>query len=120
MTQTSTVSRPTGFLAATEQIIDVLHANAAESERLRHVAPVSVAAMTDAGLWRLLTPRTHGGAEAGLRTQVDTTMVVAAHDPAAGWVQMVSNAHVWMVGNFPLECQHEVFATGPDVRVPGA
>ena len=76
--------------------------------------------MTDAGLWRLLTPRTHGGAEAGLRTQVDTTMVVAAHDPAAGWVQMVSNSHVWMVGNFPLECQQEVFAAGPDCRVPGA
>ena len=120
MTQTTTAPHPTDFRTATDAIIDVLRANAAESERLRYVAPASVAAMTDAGLWRLLTPRTYGGAEAGLRTQVDTTMVVAAHDPAAGWVQMVSNAHVWMVGNFPLECQQEVFAAGPDCRVPGA
>lgn len=97
----------------------MLRANAAESERLRHIAPASVAAMSDAGLWRILTPRTHGGAEAGLRAQVDTTMLVAAHDPAAGWVQMVSNAHAWMVGSFPMECQEEVFAGGPDGRVPG-
>ena len=41
-------------------------------------------------------------------------MLVAANDPAAGWVQMVSNAHVWMVGNFPMACQEEVFAAGPD------
>lgn len=75
--------------------------------------------MAEAGLWRILTPRTYGGDEAGLRAQIDTVMVVAAADPAAGWVQMVSNAHVWMVGNFPVECQEEVFAAGPDCRIPG-
>ena len=109
----------TDLVAATEAITGVLRANAAESERLRQLAPASVEAMAEAGLWRILTPRTHGGAEAGLRAQVDTTMIVAANDPAAGWVQMVSNAHVWMVGNFPLECQVEVFAAGPDCRIPG-
>ncbi len=75
--------------------------------------------MHDAGLWRLLTPAAHGGTEAGLRAQVDTLFIVAAADPAAGWVQMVSNAHVWMVGNFSAQCQEEVFADGPDARVPG-
>ncbi|MGH1490095.1 MAG: acyl-CoA dehydrogenase family protein [Acidimicrobiales bacterium] len=104
---------------AATAITGVLRSNAAESERLRHLAPDSVRAMHDAGLWRLLTPAAHGGTEAGLRAQVDTLFIVAAADPAAGWVQMVSNAHVWMVGNFSAQCQEEVFADGPDARVPG-
>ncbi len=108
-----------GLVEATLAISEVLRANASECERLRQLAPVSVAAMSEAGLWRILTPSTHGGLEAGLRAQVDTLMVVGEADSAAGWVQMVSNAHVWMVGNFPEECQAEVFATGPDLRVPG-
>ncbi len=104
---------------AAASIVDVLRANAAESERLRHVAPDSVRAMENAGLWRLLTPAAVGGDEAGLRAQVDSLFLVAAVDPAAGWVQMVSNAHTWIVGNFPEACMREVFADGPDIRVPG-
>lgn len=107
------------LLAATEKIADGLRANASESEKLRMLAPESVELMDEAGLWRILTPRDHGGSEAGLRAQVDSALIVAAADPAAGWVQMVSNAHVWMVGSFPAECQQEVFGAGPDVRVPG-
>ena len=109
----------TDLRSAAAAIAGTLADNAPESERLRHVSPASVQAMADAGLWQILTPRTHGGLEAGLRAQVDTLFVTAAADPAAGWVQMVSNAHCWMVGNFPEPCQEEVFAGGPDTRVPG-
>ncbi|MGB5757690.1 MAG: acyl-CoA dehydrogenase family protein, partial [Acidimicrobiales bacterium] len=50
---------------------------------------------------------------------VDALFVVAAADPAAGWVQMVSNAHAWIVGSFPDRCRAEVFADGPDHCIPG-
>jgi len=109
----------TRFTDAAQALIPLLEGNAAESERLRHVAPESVQAMKDAGLWRLITAQSNGGSEAGLRAQVDTLFMICAADPAAGWVQMVSNAHSWMVGNFPAACQSEVFANGPDCRVPG-
>ncbi len=102
-----------------EAISDVLRANAAESERLRHVAPASVRAMERAGLWRLLTPASHGGAEAGIRAQVDTLLLASAADPAAGWVQMVSNAHAFMTSSFPERCKDELFADGVDIRIPG-
>ena len=115
----TTASHPTGPVAAALAITDLLGANAAESERLRHVAPESIRAMEEAGLWRLLTPAAHGGAEAGLRAQVDSLFVVAAADPSAGWVQMVCNAHAYMVSGFPQRCQVEVFGDDPDCRVPG-
>lgn len=118
-TMTTPPAARAALVGAVDGIVDLLRANATESERLRFVAPASVAAMTDAGLWRVLAPSSHGGAEAGLRTQVETVLAVAEADPAAGWVQMVSNAHVWMAGNYPAECQEEVFAGGPDVRLPG-
>jgi len=86
---------------------------------MRMLAPESVEAMRTAGLWRLLTPTTWGGSEAGLRVHVDSLFEVAAADSAAGWVQMVSNAHAWIVGNFPEECQRDVFGDGADIVIPG-
>ena len=116
---TFTVPTHAEILAAVAGIAERVAANAAASERARRLEPDSVDAMAEAGLWRVLTPRTYGGWEAGLRAQVDSTALLARADPAAGWVQMVCNAHAWAVGSFPVAGQDEVFATGPDVRVPG-
>ena len=81
----ATTTNPTtlDLRSSADAIAGVLAANAAESERSRRVSPASVEAMAAAGLWRVLTPRTYGGEEAGLRTQVDTLLVTAAADPAA-------------------------------------
>jgi alkylation response protein AidB-like acyl-CoA dehydrogenase len=100
-------------------IADVLRSGAATAEADRRLPPESVAALHRAGAFEVLAPSTHGGPEAGLRALVETLLVNAEADPAAGWVQMVSNAHVWMVGNFRPECQAEVFAGGSSVVVPG-
>lgn len=117
---------PTDAVPTTAQLVeaalaitDILDAEAALSDTQRSVSTTSIDAMTDAGLWRILTPRTFGGWEAGLRAQVETLFVTAAADSAAGWVQMVINAHAWIVANFEPACQDEVFAGGPDTRVPG-
>jgi alkylation response protein AidB-like acyl-CoA dehydrogenase len=107
------------LVAAAEGIAPLVAAGAPAAEAGRCVPAPSIGAMTDAGLWRILTPRTYGGWEAGLRAQVDTVMVMARADSAAGWVQMVINAHAWIVGSFPVACQDEVFGGGPDTRVPG-
>ncbi len=102
-----------------ESLFEILRSNAAKAEANRQLAPESVRAMADAGLWRLLAPAHRGGAEAGLRTHVDSLFRVAAVDPAAGWVQMVSNAHAYIVGNFDPRCQAEVWADSADVCIPG-
>jgi alkylation response protein AidB-like acyl-CoA dehydrogenase len=104
---------------AARSIAATVAAHAAECEHDRRLTTATVDAMAGAGLWGILTPRTYGGSEAGLRAQLETLFVVAGAYSAAGWVQMVSNAHCWMAGNFPVPCQDEVFAAGPDVRVPG-
>ena len=105
--------------ALAEGLRPAVAACAAESEERRSLSPQAVALMADAGLWRMLTPRGYGGWEAGLRAQVDTVMTLSDAYPAAGWVLMVTNAHSFVAGNFPPECQDEVFGASPDVRIPG-
>jgi alkylation response protein AidB-like acyl-CoA dehydrogenase len=106
------------LVAAAEAIVPRLAANADAGERARCLGPDSVAAMREAGLWRLLVPARYGGLEAALRTQVQTTAITSQGDPAVGWVQLVFGAHAWVIGGFPEACQDEVFA-GPDVLIPG-
>lgn len=66
MTTVASVTASARLLAAAEAIVGTLAEHAEESERLRQLAAPSVHAMTEAGMWRILTPRTYGGWEAGL------------------------------------------------------
>jgi alkylation response protein AidB-like acyl-CoA dehydrogenase len=97
----------------------VVARGAEQSEQQRRLCDESVAAMEKAGLWRIFTPRIYGGWEAGLSAQVEAVIELSAAYPAAGWVLMVTNAHSFIVANFPVTCQDEVFEGGPDVRIPG-
>lgn len=107
------------ILAAAEEIVPILAAHAAASEKNRSLAPESVRAIERAGLWRLLTPKRWGGLEADLRTQVAASAVLTKGDPAAGWLLVVINAHAFVLPSFPPQCQQEVFGPNPDVRIPG-
>lgn len=109
-----------GAPKVSDELMGLLSKNAPTSEHDRRVAVESIHAMRDAGLFRILTPRTYGGSEAGLRAQVDTLGAVATADFAAAWVQAVSNSHAGIIGSFPDECQEEVFKNGPDGLFPGA
>ena len=116
MSTTPTVAQ---LVDAATAVAPVLDAEAEAAETARRVSDTAIDTMTGAGLWRILTPRTYGGHELGLRAQVETLLVTSAADGAAGWVQMVINAHAWIVGSFPPAGADEVFATGPDTRIPG-
>lgn len=107
------------ILARVAAIGERIAGRAADSERARRLDPDAVAAMTEAGIFRILAPRRYGGYEATLRTQVEATAIVAHAYPAAGWLQVVLGGHTWILGSFPEKCQNEVFGGGPDVRIPG-
>lgn len=107
------------LVANAHSIATELAAQSAESEEQRHLTDAAVQTMADAGLWQILTPRTYGGLEAGLAAQVDTVLIAAEAYSAAGWSQLVINAHSWIIGSFPVACADEVFASGPNTRIPG-
>ncbi|GIX49223.1 MAG: acyl-CoA dehydrogenase [Candidatus Tectimicrobiota bacterium] len=62
-----------------------IHARAAEIEAQRELPPDLVAELIDAGFFRLLVPRSLGGAELDLPTYVEVIEVLAHADGSTAW-----------------------------------
>ncbi|MGI9598880.1 MAG: acyl-CoA dehydrogenase family protein [Acidimicrobiales bacterium] len=80
------------LLAAAATIADTLTTNRNKTEELRTLAPDSVAALRESGLFKLKAPREVGGAEAHPVVQMDVIEAVAMADPAASWCMLISSA----------------------------
>ena len=57
-----------------------------------------------------MTPRRFGGSELGPETMIDVTIELASACPSTGWVHMLWTAHMWMLAQFPLESQEELWS----------
>ena len=100
------------------ELAPVLRRNAAWSEENRRIHDESIAALADAGIFKLRTPARYGGYEVDTRTLVDVATELGRADGSTSWVASVYWIPTWMACLFPGEVQDEVFAT-PDVRVCG-
>ncbi|WP_026360913.1 acyl-CoA dehydrogenase family protein [Amycolatopsis nigrescens] len=92
------------------------HANWAEENRRVH--DDSIAALAEAGFFKLRVPTRYGGYESDTRTLVDVATELGKADGSTAWTASVYWIPTWMACLFPDEVQDEVFAT-PDVRVCG-
>lgn len=88
------------------------------AEEHRRLPDETIAALADAGVFRLRTPARFGGYEADTRTLVEVGAALGRADGSVGWTTSVYWIPTWMAGMFPEQAQEEVFAT-PDVRVCG-
>lgn len=95
-----------------------ISANTGWSEQNRRMHDDTLAALAEAGVFRLRTPRRFGGYEADTRTLVDVAAAIARADGSAAWTASVYWIPAWMAGLFPDAVQDEVFAT-PDARICG-
>jgi 3-hydroxy-9,10-secoandrosta-1,3,5(10)-triene-9,17-dione monooxygenase len=90
--------------------------HAAGFDRERRLSDEAVAAITDAGLMRLLTPARKGGHDVGLRTYLDVVTELGRGSCSAAWVTGNLNAGNYLVSYFPSLAQDEVWAGNPDAR----
>ncbi len=113
--------RPTDaeLTARVHKIGELLRANAAEGEKQRRVVESSIAAMTDAGLFKLAVPRRYGGLETSMKTMMDVCSTAAEYDGGTSWALSLITACNWITGLFPLKAQDEVWGKNPDARVAG-
>ena len=101
------------LLDAVEAVRETAEAGIEESERLGTLAPSIVAAMQDAGLFRLKLPAEVGGAEADPVTQIEVIEAMARIYPSAGWVLMTNATAIGNAGAFLTdEACSQVFAGG--------
>ena len=72
-------------VALARELRDLVRDNAAESERLRTLAPVIVDAMWDSGLMTAFNPAAAGGAEPSFVDMIETWIEMAWQDGSFGW-----------------------------------
>ena len=98
-----------------------LQAAAAEADELRRLPDRSVAALRDAGLFRVFQPARFGGFELeyGL-TQIELANAIGPASGSAAWVQSVIACHAWVVGMYPKAAQDAVWSEDPNVLVASA
>src|SRR5262245_28365477 len=94
--------------------------NARQGADDRRIPDAIIAALTKAGLFKVMLPRRYGGSEAGVRTCLEVVSAVAHGDGAAAWVVSLANHSAWDIGLFPTRVQDEVFGADPDALVCGA
>lgn len=97
----------------------VLCDNAPVSEAQRCLADASVAALRDAGLFRLYTPRDLGGFEVDPVTAMIVFEELARIDGASGWNVQLSSAIVPAFAWFSDAAVSEIFKGGPDLIFAG-
>ncbi|BBF98906.1 MULTISPECIES: acyl-CoA dehydrogenase family protein [Pseudonocardia] len=114
---TETHTGTTPLLAAVDELVPLLRANAAEAERTRRIPQQSIRALADAGAFRMTTPRRYGGSETDI---VELTRVLDAIGRGCGSTSWVTSLHAvgsYFVGRYDDRAQDEVWADGPDSRV---
>lgn len=114
------LTSPDTYLERAITLQPLLERLAPDSEMRRSVHPDAIAALKEAGLYRITQPRRIGGAELDLRAMHRVVRALAWGCPAASWVLMVQLAHTWILGMFPEAVQDEIAADDPDTVISGS
>lgn len=105
------------LVGAVAKLVPLLQSHAQWHEDNRRLHDEVVAALTEAGAYRLRVPARLGGLEADAGTVYEVISQLAQGDGAAAWNVSVHAMSAWMVGLFPDAVQDEVWGSGPDALV---
>ncbi len=118
MTETATAG-PAGTRQAVRALAPALTARSTEFEQLRTLPADLVDELRAAGCFRMLVPRSHGGAELELPEFLATIEDLARADGSVGWTAMIGAATPILLGHLPPASFDTVYAAGPDPIVAG-
>ena len=120
MTSTDpTAGQPAGvqLIEAARALFPTIRAEAENAEKAGKIPAHVYASLKDRGFLRILLPRRFGGYELDLETAVSVVLELSAACGSTGWVAACGISHQWMVAQFPLGCQEEIWRDGPDKMV---
>ena len=108
------------LVARARALQPLLRKHAAVGELLRRLPDPVSDALTEAGMFRLLTPRRFGGYDVDLRTVMEVCETLAQGDGSASWLVSIGSTGAWMAGHLcSPRAQEEIFRLDPDARVAG-
>lgn len=108
------------FMRVARELRPLVAAEADEAERLRHMTDKLVAAFKAADLYRILVPRTMGGAELSWVEAMQVVEQISLADGSAGWCLMVVALELCHSGAYlPTKGAEVMFARGRDLLMAG-
>jgi len=96
----------------TAALVPMLRQHAATTEKERRVPLETLAALDQAGVFRMMAPERFGGDEASFETQCRVLAEIARGCPSTSWVATIYSAMVWTASVFPDRAQDEIFGAG--------
>jgi len=87
------------------------------AEKGRHLPPESAREMLDAGIPRIIMPKRFGGYDLDFETWLDVVLEISRADCSHGWCASLLIHHPHLIAQYPEECQHAIWADGPDVPI---
>jgi alkylation response protein AidB-like acyl-CoA dehydrogenase len=118
MTMMATTNEP--ILDAAKALTPSIAARAEEIERARRVPPDLVDELLDAGCFRMLVPRSHGGAQLDISLQIQVLEELARADASVAWTVMIGSEGPLLFRMLPRTSFDALYAAGPDVIIAGA
>ena len=115
-----TAIEPDELVARARALAPMLRDRAQRVEDDRRVADDTIEAIREAGIFRVLQPRAFGGLEGDWRTVVRISDELSAGCGSTGWVAGLIMAHQWLLANFPMQAQHDVWDGNPAVGIAGS
>lgn len=98
------------LLARAADISQVARARARQTEADRRISAEVIGLMRDAGLFRVLQPKSRGGYELGMDTLVEISATLGRGCGSTAWVYGICSLHQWFVACMSKEAQDEFWA----------
>lgn len=107
------------LLARARALQPMIREHAAQSEKERKVVEPVIAAMEEAGLFKVAVPKRYGGLETSTRTMLDLSATIAEADGGTSWVVNLTAGCAWLASLFPERAQNAIWGANPNARVSG-
>ena len=101
-------------------LIPSLQAEADAAEERRMIAPETIAALREAGVFRILQPERFGGFEYDFGMVIRINSEIGRGCPSTAWVCGLGITHQWIVSGFPPQAQEDVWGDDPGAITYGS
>jgi alkylation response protein AidB-like acyl-CoA dehydrogenase len=107
------------LLTAVRELVPKISARSSEIETGRRVPPDLLADLIAAGVFRMLTPKSHGGMEVDFPASMEIIETIAETDGATGWTVMIGSETPQLLALLPRHRFDQLYANGPDLIIGG-
>ena len=107
------------LVARAGALMPLLERNATTTEANRRVVDENIAAIRQAGLFKIMVPRRFGGLQTDIRTKLEVSRELAKGCGSTAWVTTLLNVCSWFAGLGSAALQEDIWGANPEARIAG-